>query len=742
MNLRIALVLFSIVGILSLPFSPITIPINTIEDVNSPEFRFLQRKRADPCARFTTPATPDCAQLPDSSVTILIPSETSSNEVGPNRNVPNMVAAVVGGTQQLTIQGLRFLVPGNGKAIGASYPNTLVNSVIGVGDIELGCSAGVALGDQTPVTVTDTTLVFTIPVSWSRVVRELEDRPRPLCIARGTIIGGIVGVPLQWFYTGFKIGVVWNCEILSGVATCPPPPSTIANMGWGMQSISFEKAQERMARKTCCKGTTPVTTEAGILNVGQCIFGPAQNTLAPQTCCGDAAIELATEQCCNTARSMTQYKPAVCVCTADELTCPTNQQCCLKTKYPELVARTNPNLATETALAIPTTAYGECFNPATHLCCDSGMRFDPGAQQCCPINGVQSANVPCPCAVDAHCLIQGAQLRCCAQVNSTTMEFQQCNAYNNYPSGTGFYRAQRCPGNCFDPTYQICCNGVQCIMAYEKCCNSTCCNRFTQTCSIARHSGTPGNRYNFNEFNVKYESCSTIENLTPLKIYYPIVLPTFNLVMSLICTGLCLVFANKASSRSYAAIEKSMIYIAIACIIFDIILYFSPAWKYGLFILFVQCFTILAAAARVRWLNIWSLVLTVALAIYLVDPFHGNTYLTLASSRTPNYYPDRDSAGLIHVIGKMYKNALAGPSFCTTYYLSYFQRDPQLRDLDRYDNPANTTFGYCDRAYVLVLLVFCALIYVCVLLQLILNLLALLLRFNKSQVGLVIEEDE
>jgi hypothetical protein len=327
-------------------------------------------------------------------------------------------------------------------------------------------------------------------------------------------------------------------------------------------------------------------------------------------------------------------------------------------------------------------------------------------------------------------------------VNSTTMEISQCSKYANYPLGTGVYQTQRCPGNCFDPTYQLCCNGVQCVLAYEKCCNNTCCNRFTQTCSIARRAGTPGNRYNFNEFNIRYESCSSAENLTPLKIYFPIVLPTFNLIMSVICTGLCLVFANKASSRSYAAIEKSMIYIAVTCIIFDIILYFSPAWKYGLFVLFVQCFTILSAAARVKWLNIWSLILTITLAIYLVDPFHGNSYLTLASSRTPNYYPDRDSAGLIHVIGKMYKNALAGPAFCTTYYIGYFSRDPQLRDLDRYDNPANTTFGYCDRAYVLVLLVFCSLIYICVLLQLMLNLLALLLRFNKSQVGLVIQEDE
>jgi hypothetical protein len=278
-------------------------------------------------------------------------------------------------------------------------------------------------------------------------------------------------------------------------------------------------------------------------------------------------------------------------------------------------------------------------------------------------------------------------------------------------------------------------------MAYEKCCNSTCCNRFTQTCSIARHSGTPGNRYNFNEFNVRYETCSQAENLTPLKIYFPIVLPVFNLCISLYCTVLCLIFANKASSRSYATIEKTMIYIAVLTIVMDGVLYFSPAWKYGLTIMLVQNFTILSSAARVKWLNIWSLALTVVLAIYLVDPFHGNSYLTLASSRTTTYFPDRNSAGLIHVIGNMYKSLSAGPAYCTTFYVGYFSRDSQLRDYDRFDNPAITTFGYCDRAYILVLLVFCALIYVCVLLQLLLNLLALLLRFNKSPAKLASHEE-
>jgi len=236
--------------------------------------------------------------------------------------------------------------------------------------------------------------------------------------------------------------------------------------------------------------------------------------------------------------------------------------------------------------------------------------------------------------------------------------------------------------------------------------------------------------------------------MQPIKAFWTVLMPLACLLITFFATGLTLVFANKASSRSYAAIEKAMINIALLCIIFNLVIFFSPSWKYGLVVLFVQLFTILTAAARVYRLNAVCVVLQLVLVWYLVDPFHGNQYLTAASSRNTNGFADRDSAGLIHYIGKMFKNATVADtfngtevSFCPKFFMDFFRRDPQLYDNDRFNNPQRTTFGYCDRSFILALLVFASLVYICAFIQLILGILALLLRFQKASVTLAVHED-
>jgi hypothetical protein len=672
-------------------------------------FTTLEGKTADPCNKYTTPLYPDCQTVPDSQVTILIPAASSPTSP--------MVTAVLTDAQTVTITGRNFP---------AAYVTGSVFFV--VGDPFQGCAGPITVNDITVAAAVgafsasaDTTITFVVRSSWATVERELEARPRPLCVSH-------TGVNGPWYYTGFKIGVVWNCVVNAGISNCPPAPAGTNNFLSGYQSLTFMQLQERANRKTCCK------TTIGTMNVGQCIFSPADNSQSPTACCGGAQIELSTEKCCSARTEWTSYLTNPCPCTSSA-GCATNETCCLPTKYSEF-----------TSLITAGGLLGECVGGG-YSCCDTGVRYNPGSQQCCVINGVQSANVPCPCSVDTHCQrdADAAAMRCCTQVNTTgPLETNMnCNAYANFPTGTAPYQIQRCPGSCFDTSYQICCNGVMCNKNYEKCCNNTCCNRWSETCQMGRRAAAVGNRYNWNDFNVKYETCTAVEAQFPARGYVNILHPIYCLIMSLFSTGICLIFANKASSRSYSAIEKAMIYIAVICIIFDLILYFSPSWKYGLFILFVQCFTILTAATRVKKLNIWCLILTVVLIIYLVDPFHGNQYLTLASSRTVAGQPDRDSAGLIHHIGRMYKNyseVNGGLAFCQWNYLGYFTLDPQLRDTDRFDNPARTTYGYCDRGYVLLLLVFCALIYVCVLIQFMLVLLALLLRFNKPHVSLASEE--
>jgi hypothetical protein len=719
---RLVPILLLLVSAALAQFTPASYSLNNITQplANArAEFTLLEGKLADPCHRYTSGALPDCSSVPDASVTVLLPSESSADSATPG----NLVNSINNGLTQVTLIGRNFQV------------FTAGTTTLALGDPVQGCANpdlfATVTGTVVPVAggiLTDTKLslnymTFVVPFAWISVARELEDAPRPLCF--------LPPAAGAYQYTGFKVGIVWACDIINGIPTCPPPSDPSYT---GYQSVPFQKMQERLARKTCCKSAV------GTLNVGQCIFSTSDNALAPQQCCGAAAVDITTSKCCNPAKEVISWLSSACPCSAVDSTCPTNEQCCLPAKYSEL-----SGLKADGKTPLIVDAPGECYNPSSHQCCDTGSRYDAGVQQCCPINGLQSLNTPCPCLADSDCpsCSNCRPLRCCAQVNSTIWEPRSsCTKYANFPTGTGPYQAQRCPGTCFDPSYQICCNGIFCVQAYEKCCNNTCCNRFTQTCSPARRSGTPGNRANFNEFNVLYDSCSSMQNLAVIKIFVVLVMPIFFLMIHYFGTAICLVFANKASSRSYAAIEKSMIYVAVLILLQCWVLYFSMAWKYALFMVIVENVVILSAAVRVKALNIWTLILCVVLAIYVVDPFHGNSYLTLASSRTPEYFPARDSAGLIHTIGLMWKSDFLGPIYCSIYYLGYFYRDPALRDTDRFDNPDLKTFGFCDRAYVLTLLVFCAVMYILVLLQVLLVVLALVLRFTKAQVKLVVHEDE
>jgi len=276
---------------------------------------------------------------------------------------------------------------------------------------------------------------------------------------------------------------------------------------------------------------------------------------------------------------------------------------------------------------------------------------------------------------------------------------------------------------------------------FEKCCNQTCCNRFSQTCERARRSY--GNPNAFGDFYVQYEQCTTIEQMSPQKALWMFVYPTVWLLMTLLSTGLVLVFANKAASRSYAAIERALIIVAILEILFSLVFYFSVAYKYIQFILFVQLCTILSAAVRVRKFNIIVIVLNIVLFLYLFDPFHGNQYLNFSSARTTQSLPDRDTAGLIHILGRMYRNSwkVQTEQFCSSFYLGYGQLDNSLRDLERFDNPAISTFAYCSRGYVALLLIFASIVMMLQIIQFVLTVLALLLRFSKPVVKLIVHEE-
>ena len=71
--------------------------------------------------------------------------------------------------------------------------------------------------------------------------------------------------------------------------------------------------------------------------------------------------------------------------------------------------------------------------------------------------------------------------------------------------------------------------------------------------------------------------------------------------------------------------------------------------------------------------------------------------------------------------------------YCYHWY-DYFKYDPALRDVDRVDNPEITMFGYCSRGWVTALMIFSYFVMTGVLVQLVLSLLGVFIRFRRDSI--------
>eukprot|EP00996_Jenningsia_fusiforme_P002921 NODE_372_length_2345_cov_328.465592_g347_i0.p1 GENE.NODE_372_length_2345_cov_328.465592_g347_i0~~NODE_372_length_2345_cov_328.465592_g347_i0.p1 ORF type:complete len:732 (-),score=115.30 NODE_372_length_2345_cov_328.465592_g347_i0:95-2290(-) len=681
-------------------------------------FWLLNGKASDPCAyddnlNTMAGARQDCVskEVPDGYNTILLPSQDSIVTAAQQAQ-PNLAA----GSLTLTITG-ENLVDG-----------TLSYATLG------GNCATIEAGTDIPLSCAGSTTACTFQIqnaAWFSRELELEDYPRKMCF---TPTGGAQAV-----YTGWKIGVVWDCDSAEPTKQCSEMPTNPNN-----RLTPFERTL-RSARTVCCRHTQMGGLAGSVLfSVGQCVNPNVT------TCCQGALVEPSTQRCCNSDYELVQWQQDPCPCKSTAPLCPTGESCCTMTKYPELA-----NVATATWPELP----GQCFNQSTHRCCDTGFRYNPGTDQCCNITGVQSINTPCPC--DSHADCQGGQttplqgnlfgvpegMICCKQDQPLTNENDdrfvadnsgvlrpRCSKYANYPTGTSPYAAQRCLGTCMDNRYQICCNGVLCHREYDKCCNSTCCNKRVGTCMEAMRPGTPGNSFNYVDRAVRYEVCSTIEQIDPTRAFWIFVLPTFLLAATLLGVVAIVVFVNQSSRRGFSWIERGIITIAVATTVFALSAFFAPIYKYGIWVVLTCLVTMLSAAARVKWLNAVVVVLNFVLLMYLFDPFDGNDFFNFSSLRLDSGNADPEAAGLLAATGKLWRSqeSVEMQRYCTSFY-DYFSVDFQLRDYNRDYNPDRVTFGYCSRGWVTALLIFQALVLMLTLVQFVLTMIALILRFAEER---------
>eukprot|EP01012_Entosiphon_sulcatum_P013024 TRINITY_DN182_c0_g1_i1.p1 TRINITY_DN182_c0_g1~~TRINITY_DN182_c0_g1_i1.p1 ORF type:complete len:799 (-),score=136.55 TRINITY_DN182_c0_g1_i1:106-2502(-) len=386
--------------------------------------------------------------------------------------------------------------------------------------------------------------------------------------------------------------------------------------------------------------------------------------------------------------------------------------CCTDTKYNEL----NPT-------ATATTKWGRCYDGIRTKCCNTGELYDPGTSQCCKVNGVQSVNTLCPCNDGTHC---GLNQTCCRQwtpqpleatLSDTTPSRSRCSPYVNYPAGTSS-AAQPCVGQCIDNRFHICCNGVVCINGIEKCCNDTCCNRFNQHCTPAGLRSS-SSRNNFRDFRIGYDTCTTIEALTPDRGILAFLIPIVLLTAIFICYAISFFFARRVNALTpLTAYQKGIFAIASIIVLFMLPFIFAGTlYKYALLVMWGCFFTIIVSMSPYPLLYVIAALVHAVLLIYYIDPFYGNELLTLSHSKPlPNEFLTTSGVGfngILHSIssiwntrdvstGAITENGLR----CTALYLFWFNRDPAVEDRVRWDNPAKPTFGYCSRDYGMILYIF------------------------------------
>eukprot|EP01001_Neometanema_parovale_P009861 NODE_609_length_2251_cov_371.647086_g579_i0.p1 GENE.NODE_609_length_2251_cov_371.647086_g579_i0~~NODE_609_length_2251_cov_371.647086_g579_i0.p1 ORF type:complete len:709 (+),score=221.46 NODE_609_length_2251_cov_371.647086_g579_i0:56-2128(+) len=659
------------------------------------EFYSLDGRRADPCVnqeRLQNGVRPDCTDnsvQPWPSTTYLIPAAASP------------AGRTMGAAVTLTFQGKFFPTAAGTLRLsrpGVASCDTTALETVGVAFPALPTAATATVAAANGFR---NTMTFTVPTQWASIP-EVETTPRMLCFMPNGAANA------QW--TGLRIATVWNCD--NSDTTANQCSARFNAFAYPAGVLTHTQQAEWIGRKTCCLNKVQTT-----LRVNQCINDNVE------TCCGAASV-LPQMKCCSTTSENIAWADGTCPCrtTSAATDCPTGEVCCLATKYTELV----PSAARGTDNNRP----GQCYTPATSRCCDTGEAYDAGSQQCCSINGLQSVNVPCPCSSDAHCIGGQANYRqldskCCMQTAPVPAESTTtCNKYQNFPTGNGHYSQQNCIGHCIDTRFQVCCNGRACVREFEQCCNSTCCNRYNGTCQTGA-SRRSTSKDNWVEYGIEYTVCTTVEQLDVIRAWWMYILPTALLATTLASLALALVFASRVEHCARRALEKAVIFVALVAIVCAMPMFFAPIYKYGLVIVFVSLFAIITAAARKMKMYVACVIIQLILLLYLIDPFHGNDYLTFAVDRTSAGRPDPMAAGLWHTTTRMWDNH----DSCWDFYAGYFKFDALMRD-DRMDEPVmnNPAFGFCSRGWVSTLLVVGGFVYIAMITQFILSIIMLLVR--------------
>jgi len=210
------------------------------------------------------------------------------------------------------------------------------------------------------------------------------------------------------------------------------------------------------------------------------------------------------------------------------------------------------------------------------------------------------------------------------------------------------------------------------------------------------------------------------------------------LFATLLGLAIVVVLARRATEHTFDLTEKVLVVVAAISVLIATTFYFSPNYRYGLFIAFVDIIAIMVSVIRKKRYSLLLVILLVLKVLFLVDPFAGNIFLSFTGgvphfSEGPEQEPvnvvgRRDlSSSLYDATQRLWKR----PEECVDFY-DFFMFDEAVRDTERIDNPLIQTYGYCSRAWIVTLLVMTALLYALQFLLLLLAIFSLAKKWGRK----------
>jgi hypothetical protein len=215
--------------------------------------------------------------------------------------------------------------------------------------------------------------------------------------------------------------------------------------------------------------------------------------------------------------------------------------------------------------------------------------------------------------------------------------------------------------------------------------------------------------WNPNHFRIPFEICTEREALNVpraiIAYYFPIIL----LIATYLGLAFSLFFAKRQNALSpLSGYEKGMYVLALLLILFSWPMYFAPIWRYGVVVIWIAFFSIVAALSGIRILVLAAAIIQFFGFVYIIDFWYGSDLFTLASVRPGSNNGVGHSGNLLSAV-KMWRTPLGNGTYaqqCTSWY-DFFIRDDRTEDWQRFDNPTKLTFGFCAREWVATLMVLC-----------------------------------